>query len=305
MISFESFGKTERLGNHLFQYVFLRTTARRLQVKFHCPDWVGESIFLLNDDDERTDTIIDVNKLYRQPYNNCGYTKCALNIKDGTDIIGYFQSERYFDRENVKKWFAFKDDAIALVKDKYKNINFHESTGLHLRFGDMKNDLKYMLLPKEYYSKALSKIRRQKNVLVFSDEIESARQVLDGIDANFIYVSGNRDYEDLYLMTRCHDFICSVSTFSWWGAWLNDWPDKIVVAPPEGIRSGHYVRCPDFCCKDWIPVQTARFLFDDYRFLIWRQELRKARARNFKDNVWCLKNYLMKKIKKTKFFVSR
>ena len=71
-------------------------------------------------------------------------------------------------------------------------------------------------------------------------------------------------------MTRCRDFVCSTSTFSWWGAWRNDRADKVVVAPPDGIRPGHPVRCPDFCCADWIPVDTMRPILDDYRFLVWK-----------------------------------
>ena len=65
-----------------------------------------------------------------------------------------------------------------------------------------------------YYVKALSLVNHRENLLVFSDEIDRARGIAERLSGNIIYMDGNRAYEDLYLMSLCHDNICSNSTFS-------------------------------------------------------------------------------------------
>jgi hypothetical protein len=296
VISFKKLGQLGRLGNQLFQYAFLRTTAERLGVKFYCPEWLGDRIFQLNDGSERTRECGPVNKEYKEG-NNCGFVKSALRIKDGTEILGYFQSFRYFDRAKVGRWYTFKDDAIASIRTKYPHIDFTESTGIHLRFGDMKNLVKYMILSKEYYIRALSRTARHKNIVVFSDEIDTAKKYLKDIKENLVFLEGNKDYEELYLMTLCRDFICSISTFSWWGAWLNDFPDKIIVAPTKGLRPGYSVKSDDFCCRGWVPIRAYRNILDDYRFIIWKQRFLRAKKRSLAGNLQSLNNFLRNKIR--------
>ena len=296
MISFKTLGQYGRLGNQLYQYAFLRTTAQRLGVKFFCPEWRGDKIFLLNDEQERSRVPGQTKTVYRQPLENCGFVEDALHIEDGTDIIGFFQAEQYFDRGKVTRWYAFRPEGVRAVQENYRHIDFPQCTGIHLRFGDMKSNPNYVVLPPRYYAEALSRVRPRQQVLVFSDEMDRAKEHLRDLSGNFLYVKGNEDFEELYLMTRCRDFVCSMSTFSWWGAWLNEQPDKIVIAPPEGTRPGSVIRCPDFCCSGWIPLDTMRFIVDDYRFFMWQRtwqrRLQRARARDLRGNLRSLKKFV-------------
>jgi hypothetical protein len=296
MISFKTLGQHGRLGNQLYQYAFLRTTAQRLGVKFFCPEWRGDKIFLLNDEQERSRVPAPTKTLYRQPLENCGFVESALHIEDGTDIIGFFQAERYFDRGKVTRWYTFRPESVRAAQESYRHIDLAQCTGIHLRFGDMKANPNYVVLPPRYYARALSRVRHRQHVLVFSDDTGAARKHLRGVSGNFLYVEGNEDFEELYLMTRCRDFVCSMSTFSWWGAWLNEQPDKIVIAPPEGTRRGSVMRCPDFCCPGWIPLDTMRFIVDDYRFFMWQRQwqrrLRRARARDLRGNLRSLAKFV-------------
>ena len=86
MISFSRLGDYGRLGNQLFQYAFLRTTALRLGVKFYCPEWIGDSIFLLNDENEKAKEPVGIYRTYVEPSDNPGFNESAMRIEDGTEI---------------------------------------------------------------------------------------------------------------------------------------------------------------------------------------------------------------------------
>jgi hypothetical protein len=93
------------------------------------------------------------------------------------------------------------------------------------------------------------------NYLVFSDDIQWAKENFSGPNFNFITkqtISGNDvmttldiskggypDYIELYLMSLCDHNIIANSSFSWWGAWLNENPKKIVIAPSNWFGSAY------------------------------------------------------------------
>jgi hypothetical protein len=181
---------------------------------------------------------------------------------------------------------------ISSVKRRYKQIDFSKSVGIHLRFGDKRSTRWEVIYvtppPAKYYNNALSKVRRKENILVFSDEIEVARKHLKDLRGNDHYMEGNKDYEDLYLMSMCHDFVCSTSTLSWWGAWLNNYGDGIIVTPKEWFRPGQVIRNDDLCCDGWIQLRTCRRIVDDYRIAVLSYMLKrskKARGNSLKD-IW-------------------
>lgn len=269
MISFRKLGDGVRLGNQMFQYAFLRSTAQRLGVKFYCPPWKGEPLFNLNDQDEKVSQPEGITKEYQQ-LSTPGYSDDAHNIEDGTEIFGYFQTEKYYDHpELVRQWFSLKEEKIKSIKEKFNNFDFSNSIGMHLRFGDVVGQLKRPPMRRSYYQKALSYIPRQDKILVFSDEPQRAEDLLKGLSDNFFFVKGNQNYEDLYLMTQCQHFICSYSTFSWWGAWLGGdakAKNRVIVYPKEGqYRPGYGRKAQGVCCDDWIEIQSLRTFWDDYR----------------------------------------
>lgn len=275
MISFKELGK-RRLGNQLFQYAFLRITARRLGVRFYCPKWLGDDIFLLRDEKERAEKPIGIDKTYKEDVRNCGFNQDALRIKDRTDIIGFFQSEKYFpDKEIVKKWFRVKEEMISPLREKYRHIDFSKSVGLHCRFGDKENLLHYVIMPLRYYVRALSCVKHKQNILIFSDKIDKAKRVLKNLKGNIIFMKDNKSYEDLYLMGLCHDFVCSDSTLSWWGAWLNQYKDKTIVAPREWIRPGYRIKNDNLCCDGWVSIKTVQPIVGDYRVIVFLKRFRQ------------------------------
>lgn len=271
MISCSSLGDVAllgRLGNQLFQYAFLRSAARRLGTRFYCPPWMGDRIFHLDDERERAPEPQAPSRTYRQPRENCGFDAEALRVEDGSDVFGFFQSERYFcGRSEVRRWYRFREEVASVARRKYGRVDFSDAVGLHLRFGDKKGLPLYYLPSPGYYRRAVSRhARHRRAVLVFSDEPPLAREHLRGLGGGLVFMEGNAPAEDLYLMTLCRDFVCSPSTLSWWGAWLDPREGKTVVVPAEGhLRPGAPIRNPGYWCDGWLRLRSLTPLWDGYR----------------------------------------
>ena len=158
-----------------------------------------------------------------------------IPYKDELKLIGYFQSEKYFSRYKVELTSLFLNDVVVReVIDKlwreYYIYLCGNSVSLHIRRGDYVNfkDIHTNLSP-TYYSDALRLIDNIDYVLVFSDDIPWCKENITG--RSFIYVEGLQDYEDLCLMSLCKNNIIANSSFSWWAAYMNNNPHKMVVAP--------------------------------------------------------------------------
>jgi hypothetical protein len=277
MISFSKLGQMGRLGNQLFQYAFLRTAAQRLGVKFYCPPWIGDEVFLLQDSKEKAEKPVNIRVAYREPVSYTGFNEAAMDIADETDILGWFQTEKYWDRNTIQKWYQFRENKIQRILEKYRQVDFANSTGIHLRFGDKLSDIgqraTYYVAPPDYYARAISLTGTSKQIVVFSDEVETAKNHLRGVKGECLFIEGNNPYEDLYLMTRCHGFVISVSTISWWGGFLNESPDAIIVAPAEGpYRPGCYIKNKDYLCQDWVKINAMK-QYSDHYLVVLAQEL--------------------------------
>lgn len=148
-------------------------------------------------------------------------------------LTGYWQREEYFRdhaaairRElSLRKEHSPRNLALA------ERMRQCESVFLHVRQNDYEHRLSAT-----YYAAALRMLSEQvprPEIFVFGDDLEWARRELPlPPDAQFVEHNGESgNYEDLWLMTRCRHAIVANSSFSWWGAWLNAEPDRIVIAP--------------------------------------------------------------------------
>lgn len=268
MISFQRLGQYGRFGNQLFQYAFVRSVARRLGVRFYCPEWLGDKVFKLNDADERAPRPEGIVRTYMQPRSACGFQPDAEKIGDNTDVVGWFQSARHFDESAVRTWYQFRDDVTSSVRSRFAAVDFSNAVGVHARFGDMVNHHGYINLSAGYYRKALKRLPPYGRVLVFSDDIGRAERLMRRVTREFHCIEGNAAFEDLFLLSQCQAVVCSVSTFSWWGGWLRTRPGKRVVAPREWIRPGVAIDYSGLSCPDWDNLRAARPILD--HSLWWR-----------------------------------
>jgi hypothetical protein len=116
------------------------------------------------------------------------------------------------------------------------------------------------VLPLAYYEHAISQMLdqdRQCTFFVFADDIPFASDWLRG-DPRFLVVDDNAvgsAHEDLCLMSLCRHRIIAGSAFSWWGAWLNPYCDKQVIAPARWL--GYDTASSPIACPDWTLLDAS------------------------------------------------
>ncbi|MFH1677734.1 MAG: alpha-1,2-fucosyltransferase [Patescibacteria group bacterium] len=166
-----------------------------------------------------------------------------LKLKDDIYLDGYWQSEKYFkDIEDIiRKEFTLKNVFSEEAEKIAEEITAVNSVSLHIRRGDYINNEKtqkyHGSCSLNYYYQAVKKISRKINnpvFFIFSDDIEWVKNNLK-LKYPIKFVSGYniKNYEELILMSKCKHNIIANSSFSWWGAWLNNNLNKIVVAPKK------------------------------------------------------------------------
>ncbi len=186
----------------------------------------------------------------------------SLFSKKGTVYLnGYFQSEKYFAdyADTIRRELRIQDPLGAAAADTASIVtNDDVSVSLHVRRGDYVTHPEFGgIADVSYYQRAVAKMQQRvphAHFYVFSDDIEWCRNNL-ALPKDAVFVSGTemQDYEELHLMSLCRHNIIANSSFSWWGAWLNANPDKIIIAPS---RWAHGKKEKDF--RDIIPERWIR-----------------------------------------------
>ena len=156
-------------------------------------------------------------------------------------VEGSWQDERYFisSEKEVRDAFKFselKDIRNIEIAKEMRNTN---SVAIHIRKGDGYGSWNIFsnTCPKSYYQAAVDYIKskvKEPRYFVFSDSPEVVADYLDIDDyvlINWNPSVGKGNYVDMQLMSLAKYNIIANSTYSWWGAWLNQYPDKIVIAP--------------------------------------------------------------------------
>jgi len=270
MISFSKLGSYGRLGNQLFQYAFLRSTAERLGTRFYCPTWEGDTLFDLNDTHLRADQPEGIVRTFGPPHQ-AGFFQGGLAIEDGSEIEGFFQSEKFFhSRAAVKQWYSFKTELAARALRHLPQVQFENAVSLSLRLDDDYAATRefFPLYPLSFYRRALQMARPYGQVVVFADRPDRARRFLASLGRDLIFPENIPPHEQLYLMSRFRDNVITNSTFAWWGAWLNANADCQVFAPSHWCRPGLPNVIDDILPESWTKVRATTPVVD--HFLTWK-----------------------------------
>ncbi|MFN4269016.1 MAG: alpha-1,2-fucosyltransferase [Thermosynechococcus sp.] len=185
-------------------------------------------------------------------------------IPDKAYLVGYWQSEKYFSEiaDILREDFKFRQPLSETNAQWAEKITHCNSISLHIRRGD------YVLNPEtykvhgvcdlDYYYRAIeymTSLIDDPVFFVFSDEIEWAKLNLR-VAYPIYYIENNtaqESYNDMRLMSLCRHHIIANSTFSWWGAWLNPFRGKIVIAPQQWFSIKRY-NTVDLIPDSWLRI---------------------------------------------------
>ena len=187
-----------------------------------------------------------------------------LKVSNDTYFDGLWQSEKYFsDISNIiRREFTLKNNPNKINNRILATIDGVNSVSLHIRRGDyVSNPIASQtlgVLSLDYYKTALAFIAKKvkkAHVFVFSDDMSWAKKNLKtSLPIYFIdHNKENKVHEDLHLMSRCKHHVIANSSFSWWGAWLSDNSQKIVIAPKRWFNNPN-LNIRDLIPKDWINI---------------------------------------------------
>ena len=177
-----------------------------------------------------------------------GYDPTVFNCERNTYFEGYWQNERYFKpyetqiRQALKLKAPLTGHNLDLAQQMQAVPN---AVALHIRRGDYVSNEQanaaHGVCSFSYYEQAVQQLQARVggvNLFVFSDEPAWVQTNMH-FTVPTTYISHNTDKasaEDLRLMSLCQHNIIANSSFSWWGAWLNEHPNKIVIAPKRWMQ---------------------------------------------------------------------
>jgi hypothetical protein len=211
----------QRLGNQMFMYAFVRSVAEKLGYNFciNKNTWLGYSI--LDCDLGVADGKIKY--VWQDPDIEQAYNPDVFNVMDFTEFRGYFQTDKYFKREDVMRWLRIKKPhnlnnfTDKYPFDKYCYINVR---GTDQAFG-------HLLLSKSYYDNAMKMvgdINSNIDFVVITDDPSLAKKYFPDLPV----FCNDRDI-DFCLLNGAKYMIGAISTFAWWAGYLND--DNFVIMP--------------------------------------------------------------------------
>ncbi len=188
------------------------------------------------------------------------WTKIKRRLGLNVDI--YFQNEKYFINiaDEIKKEFTLKKPLSDKAQEILDNIKNNNSTSLHIRRGDYINNKEtnsfHGICGVDYYQKSMNMVKEKifnPVFFIFSDDIVWAKENFIGSEFVFVSCPEIEDVEEMILMSKCKHNIIANSSFSWWGAWLNNNPGKIVIAPKRWFNNKK-ANQNDIVPESWIKI---------------------------------------------------
>jgi len=259
MIGFNSLGLLGRLGNQMFQYASLKGIASHNNYQYCIPpsqnvdQWRDHQLFNCFNLKKLTPLNIQYIDPKRPSIHEDGFSfneDLFNNCPDWVNLIGFFQSEKYFKhiKKEIKEDFSFKQNILIPAQEAISSLS--NPVALHIRRTDYLTNPNHKILSLDYYKRALERFSLDQNVIIFTDDPKWVYDQKLFDSDRFVVSEGQSNYMDLCLMTLCCGHIIANSSFSWWGAWLAN--SDHVIAPSgwfEGTNNSH------LDTKDLIPSE--------------------------------------------------
>lgn len=272
-----------RMGNQLFQYAFAYAIAKKLNTTFYLDKRFAENIlskyFLISDDKfqwlDRLIFSIQTDKNFFSSYLKLGFyskvksllrlneiefsndiapTEEMIKIANNMLYSGFFQSEAYFNDYKTEIISQFQLNNYAT--DQFKNIPFKVPEGfktvvLHIRRTDYIDH--EFDLPIDYFHNAIAKIDHPGNYyIIISDDPIFAAKAFEYLRNK--YISDHNEIVDFQFLMHADICILSNSSFSWWGAYLNQ-KAELIIAPEYWLGFSQKTEHPvDVIPRNWIKI---------------------------------------------------
>ncbi|WP_137170451.1 alpha-1,2-fucosyltransferase [Marinomonas sp. FW-1] len=165
----------------------------------------------------------------------------SLNRDVGIYLDGYWQNEKYFNtyRSRIVNEFQLKSNFTDAELKYIDDMKRTESVSLHVRRGDyvdnnMFKNSSLSITGLDYYYRSIEFFKKKlidPVYYIFSDDLEWCKKEFSFLDNKVFIDTASRDTHELLLISQCKHNIIANSTFSWWGAWLNQNELKTIIAP--------------------------------------------------------------------------
>lgn len=251
------------LGNHLLQYwtakIYAVQQGKKLYMTESFPAVLSD-VFEITEQNVPEKAVIysKQSPLIKQFYNSSATGPPQRIDRKNPNFVffkGYLQSYHNLVgyEDYIRKHTKFKYPLSESNQKIAHQMSQENAVAIHIRRGDYL-ELDYYILSVDYYKRAINYMNRHvKNphYYIFSNDIKWAKENLKLKEKNTFVDWNKKDYEDLHLMTKCKHFIIANSTFSWWGAFLSTYSNKIVIAPDKWIPWASYWQ-DDLIFPNWI-----------------------------------------------------
>ncbi len=167
------------------------------------------------------------------------FEKIDIPIRPNQVLDGYFQTWEYYHhhRDRLLELFSPAQEELDFIKSKYNKLLSHSCTvGVHVRTFNkqLSNDIPFVGL--DYYHRAMALYPPEALFIVFSDRINWCKHYFSKFNRPVVFINSGDHIEDFFLMSQLKHNIIGNSSYSWWAAYLNKNPDKVVVAPSHFVH---------------------------------------------------------------------
>lgn len=249
MVSFVPMG---RAGNFFFQAATAWAYAKRHNLQFSTPKTTSHEfwspLYLHHLQNPNYSEHMPRNVVREQHFHYAPIPFFEDWRQSNIVLHGYFQSPKYFDE--------YREEMLNAFNLPWK-LN-EDVCSIHARFGDyLTIEGKHIIINEQYLLHAMSLIKKITGVerfKVFSDDIPLFKQKFDRLYP-FEYSENTDIMQDLIDISCCGHHINSSSTFSWWGAYLNRNPNKIITTPTLWFQAGwDNADTKDLIPDNWIKI---------------------------------------------------
>jgi hypothetical protein len=217
MITFSRLEKYGRLGNQMFQISSVISHSIDSGIPYGFKNWKYNS-YLLN-----PLPVFNGEILYEHREKG-PFEFTPLPSRDCMDLNGYFQNEKYFNknRESILEVFNINNKSKDMVDSFTSRCGVKKITAIHVRRGDYLNlSQHHPIISMDYYMSAIKMLSEEtEKYVVFSDDIEWCMDNFRSVDNLEYHYSGD-EFIDMVVMSKCDNHIIANSSFSWWGSYLS------------------------------------------------------------------------------------